>query len=407
LPTGERRAFGQWLVRDVTADAIDRFKAVRTAVTVITEKDARGIDRKLRVGGVIATNRNLSFLRAAFNWGLKKRVLDFLAESPFRYKGQVAVSLHPESEPTRTEITKADLLAFVVHLRERGVKPVSCNTWLRATNAFCRWLHEQGEAPMLVKLKPQRLETNCLRRPSSCSATTHPVFIQASSGSKVPASSGRFLPVPLTWFPGPTPLGGNRNQGPKPRGHVRDRHRHSHRNIRRMGSRRSTEIARGNEPLSGVSRSSGEPITQDANRFGAVSNTPVGGSPMIRTRIACLLLLAVFAAPVSAADVTGNWKLNINLNGVPELLCTVTQKDQLLEGTCKTGNEPGVDLNDGRVNGDQVSWSWKVTTPDANTWTYLFTGTLDANGSIIKGVAKFSVGSGSKQNEVNFTATKQ
>ena len=51
-----------------------------------------------------------------------------------------------QSQPA-TEITKADLLAFVVHLRERGVKPVSCNTWLRAMNAFCRWLHEQGEAP--------------------------------------------------------------------------------------------------------------------------------------------------------------------------------------------------------------------------------------------------------------------
>jgi hypothetical protein len=67
----------------------------------------------------------------------------------------------------------------------------------------------------------------------------------------------------------------------------------------------------------------------------------------------------------------------------------------------------GVALNDGRVNGDQVSGSWKVPTPDANTWTYLFTGTLEANGSSIKGIAKFSVGSGSKQNEVSFTATKQ
>src|SRR5687767_2695831 len=58
---------------------------------------------------------------------------------------------------TPSEITKADLLAFVVHLRERGVKPVSCNTGLRALNAFCRWLHEQGEAPALVKLRPRRL----------------------------------------------------------------------------------------------------------------------------------------------------------------------------------------------------------------------------------------------------------
>jgi hypothetical protein len=127
---------------------------------------------------------------------------------------------------------------------------------------------------------------------------------------------------------------------------------------------------------------------------------------MTRTCVA-LLLLCVTVATLSAADATGNWKLNINLNGVPELLCTVTQKDQRLEGTCKAGGEAGVNLNDGRINGDQVSWSWKVTTPDANTWTYLFTGTLDANGTTMKGAAKFSVGSGSKQNEASFTATKQ
>jgi hypothetical protein len=127
---------------------------------------------------------------------------------------------------------------------------------------------------------------------------------------------------------------------------------------------------------------------------------------MTTTRTALLALLLT-VVPVCAADVTGNWKLNINLNGVPELLCTVTQKDQRLEGTCKAGDEAGVSLNDGRVNGDQVSWSWKVTTPDASTWTYLFTGTLDASGNIIKGLARFSAGSGSKQNEVSFTATKQ
>ena len=123
-------------------------------------------------------------------------------------------------------------------------------------------------------------------------------------------------------------------------------------------------------------------------------------------RVAVLVLFGL-VVPVSAADMTGNWKLNINLNGVPELLCTVTQKDQRLEGACKAGDEAGVALNDGRVSGDQVSWSWKVTTPDANTWTYIFTGTLNANGSIIKGVAKFSAGAGSKQNEATFTATKQ
>jgi len=128
---------------------------------------------------------------------------------------------------------------------------------------------------------------------------------------------------------------------------------------------------------------------------------------MTKIRAALLLLMCVTVATVSAADVTGNWKLNIKLNGVPELICGLTQKDQRLEGKCKSADGSGVELNDGKVEADQVSWSWKVTTPDANTWTYVFTGTLDANGNIIKGLAKFSVGSGSTQNEVTFTATKQ
>jgi site-specific recombinase XerD len=60
-------------------------------------------------------------------------------------------------------ISKADLQHFAVHLRERGVRPVTCNTWVRALNAICRWLHEQGELPVFVKLKPQRLEKRLVR----------------------------------------------------------------------------------------------------------------------------------------------------------------------------------------------------------------------------------------------------
>ena len=120
-----------------------------------------------------------------------------------------------------------------------------------------------------------------------------------------------------------------------------------------------------------------------------------------------LLLLCVVVVTVSAADVSGKWKLSINLNGVPELVCTLTQKDQRLDGACSAADGAGVNLNDGRIDGDQVSWTWKVVTPDAITWTYAFMGTLDANGSTIKGVARLSAGPGSKQNEVSFTATKQ
>jgi site-specific recombinase XerD len=58
----------------------------------------------------------------------------------------------PERLASAALIERADLNRFVVRLRERGVKPVSCNTWLRAMNAFCRWLHEEGELATLVKV---------------------------------------------------------------------------------------------------------------------------------------------------------------------------------------------------------------------------------------------------------------
>ena len=69
----------------------------------------------------------------------------------------------PERNGTDALISKTDLQHFVVHLRQRGLRPVSCNTWIRALNAFCRWLHEQGEIPTLVKLAPQRLEKRIIR----------------------------------------------------------------------------------------------------------------------------------------------------------------------------------------------------------------------------------------------------
>jgi integrase/recombinase XerD len=65
---------------------------------------------------------------------------------------------HIERPVGATPITRADLSGFVVALRERNVRPVSVNTWLRALNAFCRWLHEEGLATEGVRMKPLRLE---------------------------------------------------------------------------------------------------------------------------------------------------------------------------------------------------------------------------------------------------------
>ena len=68
----------------------------------------------------------------------------------------------PAEARNRSALTRADLQEFVVHLRQRGVKPVSCNCYLRGVNAFCRWLHQEGHAAAAVRLPPLKLERRLL-----------------------------------------------------------------------------------------------------------------------------------------------------------------------------------------------------------------------------------------------------
>ena len=55
-------------------------------------------------------------------------------------------------------INKASLQHFVIALRQRGVKPVSCNTYIKAMNAYCRWLHEGGHHQDRLELPTLRVE---------------------------------------------------------------------------------------------------------------------------------------------------------------------------------------------------------------------------------------------------------
>jgi hypothetical protein len=60
---------------------------------------------------------------------------------------------------TEPPLTRANLQSFVVDLRHRGVKPISCNTYIKALNAFCKWLHDEGHAPERLELATLRLIT--------------------------------------------------------------------------------------------------------------------------------------------------------------------------------------------------------------------------------------------------------
>lgn len=63
-------------------------------------------------------------------------------------------------EPTLP--TKATLQRFVVSMRERGLKPVTCNTNIAALNSFALWLHQEGHAKERVKLSKLRTEKRVL-----------------------------------------------------------------------------------------------------------------------------------------------------------------------------------------------------------------------------------------------------
>jgi len=59
------------------------------------------------------------------------------------------------------ELTKAGLAKYVTAMREAGVKPVSCNTFISGINAYLRWLHEEHDKPLL-KIQKLKVEQTVL-----------------------------------------------------------------------------------------------------------------------------------------------------------------------------------------------------------------------------------------------------
>ena len=105
IPTtdGTPLAFGDWPVADITADTLERFKEVRV----------------VSGGGRVAINRNLTLLRAAFNWCIHPG--GYLMSTPFKVGPKSVVKLFPE------------------HARERRLEDgeeqqllAACNSHLRA-----------------------------------------------------------------------------------------------------------------------------------------------------------------------------------------------------------------------------------------------------------------------------------
>jgi site-specific recombinase XerD len=58
--------------------------------------------------------------------------------------------------------TKAALQEFVVVQRNRGIRPVTVNTYVGALNAFCVWLHAEGHVSERIKVPKLRVERRML-----------------------------------------------------------------------------------------------------------------------------------------------------------------------------------------------------------------------------------------------------
>jgi integrase/recombinase XerD len=75
---------------------------------------------------------------------------------------RVAFKNYRAGFPAESLPTRPSLQQFVIGLRERNIRPVTCNTYVGAMNAYCRWLHEEGHAATSVKLQKLRVERRVL-----------------------------------------------------------------------------------------------------------------------------------------------------------------------------------------------------------------------------------------------------
>ncbi len=147
LPTGERRAFGDWHLADVGTGALEKFRAARRTQTMVASTDKNGRKGARRKGGLPTTNRDLGLLRATFNWAIR---LDYWETTPFKKFTETVVKLTKESS------------------RRRRLEGDEGERLLRACDPLL--LHPRTKVPLFVQPLPRlrpiveaALETGCRR----------------------------------------------------------------------------------------------------------------------------------------------------------------------------------------------------------------------------------------------------
>ena len=112
------------------------------------------------------------------------------------------------------------------------------------------------------------------------------------------------------------------------------------------------------------------------------------------------VFLLLGAASVCAADISGTWKVDLNVAGNAITLdCQLKQTGAQLSGVCKGGDRPDRNVT-GEVKDQAVSFHYDFDL-DGNKMTANYSGTLNSQGTAMKGTVEVQGNSG------DFTASKQ
>jgi integrase/recombinase XerD len=93
----------------------------------------------------------------------QRRYLKNVTPSTIEWYQTAFKALQKAHHTQAPSLTKSSLQQFVVTTRQRGVKPVSCNTYIKALNAFCLWLRDEGHLRERLELPLLKVEQRLLR----------------------------------------------------------------------------------------------------------------------------------------------------------------------------------------------------------------------------------------------------
>jgi hypothetical protein len=84
-----------------------------------------------------------------------------------------------------------------------------------------------------------------------------------------------------------------------------------------------------------------------------------------------VLLVVFLAAVASAADITGDWKADLDTpQGKVQVSYTFKQQGETLTGTWQAAQSPTVQISDGKVAGDKVSFTVRIDAGGGMTFAH-------------------------------------